>query len=85
MSLLVMEGGKSDASLGEFGIDLEGFLEMGSGLVEDRHFKDLVGLRKSYFRLLPVRALAVARVLAVTRVLAGAFFFAGVRFATGFA
>ena len=73
-----MEGGECEASPSEFGIDLEGFLEVGSGLVEDRHFGDLVRLRMSYLRLR-----TVARVLAV------AFFFAtflrGVRFATGFA
>ncbi len=78
-----MESGESEAGLGKFGIDLDGFFEMGSGLVEDRHCGDLVELRESYLRLLGVGFLAVARDFF------GAFFLAvfvvRVRFAAGFA
>ena len=35
----LMKGGESEASLRELGIDLESVLEMGSGLVEDRHLQ----------------------------------------------
>ena len=35
----LMKGGEGEASLRELGIDLESFLEMGSGLVEDRHLR----------------------------------------------